>query len=1066
MFRRRSRGRTAAALVALVSTGLVTVPGSVTADDLADTVSASLDLVPVAAPVSVGAFRAEGAPRIAVVSSGIEPAVLPEALRPQVALIGNGGDPIGLGTFVASQLLQLAPAAKLTAINVYPGGRFNADSLVWAMNHLGANTSSFDAVLYAVSPRDFLDPVSSAMARGIWPALDQAISTFGLPGKQGPVYGVPLWGNLRAAQTKGIDSTSAWLLNDFAAAVSRWSAVEAGIDKLAAAGVTVVSPAGDEGSGLQRVLGVPNFPKVLAVAAGDHDGIVPVSASGPSITGGIKPDLAAPTGVVGLVPEGSSMARALRAADKLDADLVPDWAAGAPYTTARARLASTFSAASVVTAAVAGMAAGGVRDVARQKAALAAAAVPALDVPVWRQGAGILRFGPDASLAETTPLVLGTADLGAEPESGPWTTSMKVVNGDASGPPSVDLGDFVGVGPDARNYTDSRQAPPVGVSVDNGAVTITATAGPSSYEGGLYCGYTEVPVVGTGGSVDPRLSAHGIPEGTEQAPTCLVNGSSFDAFAFYLHQLPAEDQTFALLPALPPGANLLEHPLSILPVNPLHTTLFSRVTGVDGHARFHNVPPGYYKVKLFSDYGAPMQSTVTDAVTGAPKRVDEDFGEAMGYQALDMLVLSGECPEVCTAENFDRTTNTHVIDLAGGLKLRIAPGRMKKAVGVGISSRVVDLLKYGDFTNLSADVASVTHLPALEGLGEVGTAWRFTPGVTNPEDTDATFDPTYLLANSANQNLIVGVQRYDFNLPTPNYSAVMNLNFRYQLDSAGVTVVVQIGKSFAVAVLSPNGTLTLPTIGADHPIDPTQLRVQPGTSGAANFTFRFFPRGERVGSMYFLYTPWIDANRGAVSPFSHVHVGDLSFELGTWTNADWPPTTTSHGAGHSYDIDPNYSARQMGHQLCRLTRSNTKTVGGVMANVCEDWQMVVHSPLDHAATVDLLDGSTGASLLAEMKAAGAVYANPHRGVHDATFALAWAQSTVAGAEAALSLAGGIRTNGRFWEQLGLPKAVIAAHPGPVHVEVLDLEPGRQSTLFPHVNGGQPVPPYVNFTPGR
>lgn len=100
-----------------------------------------------------------------------------------------------------------------------------------------------------------------------------------------------------------------------------------------------------------------------------------------------------------------------------------------------------------------------------------------------------------------------------------------------------------------------------------------------------------------------------------------------------------------------------------------------------------------------------------------------------------------------------------------------------------------------------------------------------------------------------------------------------------------------------------------------------------------------------------------------------------------------------------------------------------------------------------------------------MAEAGAVYANPHRGVHDATFTWAYAQSTVAGAEAAFSLTGGIRTNGRFWEQLNLPKAVIAAHPHPVHVEILDISPGRQSTLFPHVSGGQPVPPYVNFTPG-
>lgn len=1067
------RRRTASLLVTtLVATSLLSArPASVAADSVTEALTDAMGLAPVAAPVSLGGYRVAGAPRIAVISSGVDPAVLPESLRSRITVIGEAGDKVGLGTFTTSQLLQLSPGATITSVNVYPGGRFNADALVWTGNHLASRTADFDAVLYAVAPRDYLDPVSSSMARGLWPYLDEAISRFGLPGSNGPVYGVPLWGNVRHAQTTGIDNVSKWLIDDFANHVNRWATVAAALERITAAGVPIVSPAGDEGSGLQRVFGVANFPNVITVAAAEGDAIVPVSAAGPSISGGIKPDIAAPSGVIGLLPESSSVANHLRKAKRLDSSLVPDWDAGAPATSARARLASTFSSASVVTAAVAGMAASGLRDTGRQRAALAATAVPVPGQPVWRQGAGVVRFAPDAALAGTTPLVVGAADLGAEPSSGPWSAALRVENGTA-GVPTATVADFMGVGPDGRNRTSTGDPFPVTASVSEGGIVVSAPAGDSTYEGGLFCGYTEIPVVGTGGAIDPRLSAHGVPEGTEQVPTCLVNGSTFDAFGFYLHQLGAEDETFALLPALPPGASILERPLMILPVNPLHTTLFSRTTGADGHARFHNVPPGYYRIKLFSDYGAPMSWSVNDAVTGAAVPRSEDTGEAMGYQALDVLVLPPGDEQVLVDAlgadrvHYDKTTETYLVDTAPGVQLRVALGKMKKAVGVGITSRIIDLLGYGDFTDLSADLASVTNLPALETLGSVGSAWHFTPGVTDPEDTEATFDPAYLLGIEADDALLLGVQKYDFNLPTPNYSTTIDINFRYRLDSAGVLVVVQIGSAWAVGALSPNGKLTLPTISPDQGIDLSKLELSGGTSGAAHFEFDFLSRGARTGSLYLVYTPWLDPNRGAVTPFSHVGIADLSFKLGTWTNADWPPVATSHGQGHAYGIDPNYSARQMNRPLCRLTASNSKTVGGVVASVCEDWQMVVHSPLDHAATVDVLDAGSGLSLLEEMRAAGAVYANPHRGVHDATWTLAHAFSTAVGAEAALKATGGIRTNGRFWEQLALPHAVIRDHPGPVRIEVIDITPGRLSTLFPHVDGGQPVPPYVDFDPAR
>lgn len=1092
---RAGRLATAVSALAVGLAGLATPVPPATGEEEEPTleeVAGRLDAAPLAAALPLAPFRAAGdAPRVTVISTGVDTAVLPEALRPQVTTVGAAGDQVGLGTLAVSQLLQLAPGAVVTMINVYPSGRVDHAAIASAFGRLAAGAADVDAVLYDVPPREYLDPVTTEMALRRWAALDEAVSSFGLPGARGPVYGTPLSDDVRTAQMKGVDSTSASLINGFATSVNRWNAVQLGIDKLAAAGVAVVSPAGDEEAGLQRVHGVAGLPKVIAVGAAEAGSVAPRSASGPSPSGGVKPDVVAPAGVVGLLPESSPVASALRAAGKLDASLAPDWAAGEPPTRARTRLVSTFSAAPVVAATVATMAAQGIRDTSRQRAALAAAAVPVAGTPVWRQGAGVLRFAPDAELVATTPLVLGAADLGVEPAAGDWSTRLGVANG-RLGPPTVRMRDFAGVGPDARTSTATREgadAPPVYASVSNDGVVISAPAGDSSHEGGLYCGYTSVPVVGTGTEVDPRLQLHGVPAGAEQVPTCLVNGSSLDSFGFYLHQLPAENQTFALLPVLPPGASVLDHPLMILPVNPLHTTLASRVTGRDGVARFTNVPPGYYRVRLFSDYGAPLSWTVRDEATGADVSTGEDIGKAFAYQSFDALVLSAVCRDPVTASRttedaapspctqaflearfgpanvaWDNTTATHLVTLAGGAQLRMAFGFLKKAVGVGVAGRVVDHLGFGDLTDASADLASVTDLAALEALGSLGSAWTFAPGRSNAEDTEATFDPAYLAAPNAN-TLVVGVQRYDFNVPAPNHSAVMDVNLRYAVESASLAVVVQIGTSWAVGTLTPNGRLDIPRVSPEQGIDPSRLQLEGKASDAAHFQFRFLTRGARKGSLYLLYTPLLDANRGQVSPLSRIRVADLSFQLGTWANSAWPPAVTSHGQGHSYAIDPNYSAVQM-NRPCRLTRSHTVTPGGVSAEVCEDWGMVVHSPLDHAATVNLLDARSQASLVPEMQAAGARYANPHRGVHDATFTLAYANPTPAGIEAALAVRGGVRTNGRFWEQLAVPKPVIAAHPGPIRVEVLDMAPGRASGLFPHVDGGQPVPPYVHFAPGK
>src|SRR5207248_10544752 len=78
--------------------------------------------------------------------------------------------------------------------------------------------------------------------------------------------------------------------------------------ELGKAGIVVVAPAGDLGPAPQSVLGVAGLPEVITVGAADRDGVSPASAGGPSVFGRVKPDLVAPAGIAGLVPEESSLA--------------------------------------------------------------------------------------------------------------------------------------------------------------------------------------------------------------------------------------------------------------------------------------------------------------------------------------------------------------------------------------------------------------------------------------------------------------------------------------------------------------------------------------------------------------------------------------------------------------------------------------------------------------------------------------------------------------------------------------------------------------------------------------
>ena len=1024
---------------------------------------------------------AEAKIRVAVISSGVDAASLPKVLDQQIS--GARWDGIGYGTYAASVVFQLAPQAQITSMNVYGGKDIVPDSLLAALNWTSANAKAFDAVLFAFPPNDYLDPITAAMAAGSWETITSALGRARLDGKRGPVFGLPMDAGLMWKATKDASPADRDVLYKFRSAVQTWNSIRDDIAALTRSDVGVVAPAGDVGPHLQTIHGVASLPDVETVGGFNSGRPSALSASGPSIDGRVKPDVLAPTGIVGLIPQNATLSKELAHRRLLDASLEPAWSFGSPPTLARTRLDTTVASAAYVAAAMAGMSAGGEHDVTRQRAALTAASVPFDGVAVWRQGAGELRFVPDARFASSRPLVAGNGDLGAQPDSGVWSTAVRVLGARASDA-HAHITDFAGVEPNGATSTRSvASGPPVSAHVTKDGVTLDLPLGDGSYSGGLYCGYTAVSVPGTGDDADPRAKANGIPAGTEQVPTCLVEGTRLRAFGFYIHDLPAENLTFGLLPAMPVGSSLLDKPLALLPVNPLATKLFFKVTNKDGNAYFSNIPPGFYTIRQWSDYGSPVTQTVANSHSGLPIKTDTDLGEEVGYQSFQALVLTPLCTDqvsnaagedLCTSAalekrfgsdnvTFDPTTWTYLVTVAPGVQERVVFNKLKKMPGTAVSSRYIDLLAYKDFTFLTSALPVGVDPKTLDGLAgrSLLQSWSFGQG-SRPDSISGIYNPILGLSGIGGGQ--VGVAWYPFNLTTPNYKAHMSLDFDYTLRNATILVAVQMGNDVGTGAVTPVGELKVP----DTNITSGQ-QVFGSSGGRAHFDFHLLPKGASTGKLWLILVPPVN------SALATADIGNVSFELDTWTNDVWPPITFPGPAaligtnplkpgvvaGHSFVVDPNYSRRQMSHAGCRLVDQ-----GGQRANVCEDWEVMVHSPGDDAATYDVMDAASHASVRPQLIAGRAGFFDPHRGVHDFTQVLAFDLPSAPALEASVHLTNAFRTNGRFWEQLVLSKSFLAGHNGAVQFRIVDNVPGRRSMLLgvPHAAGGVPVAPYVPYAP--
>src|SRR5438552_962718 len=223
-----------------------------------------------------------------------------------------------------------------------------ADALHWARDH----AKELDAVVLAFPPAALLDPMAAGLAD-------------------------------TRARTERVTAELA----------GGWAKLREAAAALMTAGIAVVAPAGDLGPDPQSVLGVAGLPEVVTVGAADRDGVAKASAGGPSVFGRVKPDLVAPGGIAGLVPDGSALAGVLDLAGP--AGPAPSLDLPVPAAGVRAALVgSTIPAATAVAAITAQLHHDGVGDAATLRGLLTAAAEPAAghpwaaDVPVLGGGAG------------------------------------------------------------------------------------------------------------------------------------------------------------------------------------------------------------------------------------------------------------------------------------------------------------------------------------------------------------------------------------------------------------------------------------------------------------------------------------------------------------------------------------------------------------------------------------------------------------------------------------------------------------------------------------------------------
>ncbi|MCA1831403.1 MAG: S8 family serine peptidase [Actinomycetota bacterium] len=1010
--------------------------------------------------------------RVLLISSGIDASVFSESLRTKLVWATDSSeDSAGYGTYAATALLQLTSSISITSYSAYGGSKFDADRHDAALAYALAHARDFDAVLDAVPSAELLDPTTLLMARTAsdgssqWSNVLAAIGDNSIVEGSGSAFGIALDAAKRATQMKHASTAQRVAADYYAAAVLRWQGTRAKLAALSGKGLPVVVPAGDLGPGFQTIFGIANLPEVITVGAFDGRSVATTSSSGPSIDMHSKPDVVASGNLVGLLPKSSTLDQKL----PINNALVPVFADGSkPAGGDAVRVDSTVPAAAVIATQLAVLASNGIRDAKILRGALTLAAKPIDGVPVWRQGAGVFTRQLRTAEVLAAGVPVSSGDLGSEPATGAWKSTI-VFSGARPLGARTTLTDFAGVGPDGEGdfhgIGDGGSIVDVSISTDGGVVISTGLG--ERYDGGLFCGYTLVSLPGTGNDINPFVSADGLPPGVrEHVPTCLLNGSKLVMHGFYIHDEPAENLTFALLPDLPARDTVMSQIPRHVPMDPFDTQLYQQVTGADGDAVLLNAPPAYYRIRQFSDYGAPISYGVKDA-QGKTVTLKDDIGDNPSYQDVPAFLLSAvnltadDLKKTFGPENvaLEKPTGAYIITV-GGVEIRVVLNWMKKMPGPAVTSRYVDLIDRSDLRFLESRLPG-TLASAPDPAGLIKTlyplahdGWLY-EGVNAPapsslasSEISARYNPTVHLAGT---DLIapVGVAQYPFSLTQPSYTAHLSVNFTYDVNLAAVAILVQIGPEVGYAIIGDGDVIATHTYGGGEKTIPDVKIVKGGRTGNGGFDFALHTHGLGQGTLTFLFIPGQTIARDGTAP-SHVDLKDVSLRVSTWTTSLWPATMNAAGMGHAFDVSPNVSW-QMNHPECR-----SKSVGGYSYDECEDWQVMVHSPGSDASMVSVR--RQGADLNDDLVATGGEFFDPQRGTSVFSSSLVRLLPGTTGATSKE-----LRTNGRFWEQLAVPLTFLKLHPGALHFEIVDNVRGRDSTMLPHELGGVRVAPYIPYT---
>lgn len=1006
-------------------------PGGTTSgwtDQLADNVLGLGDWSPgggsiatrTAAAFSLTGFRPPpSTPRVLLISSGVDKTAFPPAAQgqfqpvydPNPSIYLDRPDIVGYGTYAASVILQVMPQALITPMNIYdPWFGKPDDRRLWYAFDLAAHyyPTTFDAIVIAVPPNHFLDPITAAIAAGEWERINDLMTDVPLQGAASPHYGIALdWATLKN-QMQGEGSGSQNALVAFQQSGQIFKNTVSWMKEMIGKGTAIVTPAGDLGPKPQTVFGISNLREVITVGATTAGAVSAGSGAGPSLDGWVKPDLVAPTGIVGILPAAGSLTSDLKRINPtlVTSTMTPDWPFGEPLTSARARLDTSITSAALVGAIVAGLGAEGIKNETTVRAALRAASVPIDGVPVWRQGAGELREVPDKEYLDGRPLVLDNGDLGMEPSAGSWTKNIPVANASSVTVDGRSAADFVGmaINGKSRTFTVTNTAARPGLAIlpSESNITISGSVGDHAFEAGAYCEYLQISAKGRTTSSALAIS---IPMTViEQIPVCLVEGTKVRYKPFYIHAYKSPRTTIGVYPGIP--VDLLDRGLGIFPANPTNVPLFVGSAGEDGWVVFNNLPVGSYKFKQFADYGVPTVQDVTSrSVLGVETQVRDpgEIGSALGYLSLNAVVLSTVCGQglqvtgsYCSGDDLKQKLGDDKVSFhpptwlyrvgpsaSGEQRLRVALGCpadsvtelasgqsanstcIKKAIGSTVLSRYIDFPTCPDVLQGAAEIPRVLEAGDLVNRAVApNPAWN----VNCLSGTFAlAYDQTLDTTPSTAKNM--GAGRYSFGLTWPNYTTHIGINFTYELRNVAVVAVVRAGTQSGVAVVGPSTSYYTQS----HRLG--DLVPQVGEKeGKIRIDFDLLSRGEMSGDLWLLFLPAVNASGAELA-----QVKDLSLEIDTWTNIDWPTATLTDGeatmlkqqfpvdadkvpqqpGGHYFWVKPNVNQlrQQVDPLSCRLM-SDTRTVAQgtetVSANVCEDWSLFVHSPKDDATLVDVV----------------------------------------------------------------------------------------------------------------